>query len=190
MPANVCVSDRAIVTAGLANDVLAVNQYAAKIHAAINAGNADGRWRAPSRIVSNNPNVATPSLSHWPPPVRRRVPGCSSGRSNIAWARSTPRIAATSWTQTKASAVRVSIAPRSRIASVTAGLKCAPDTGPSTTISTYNTAAVAPAFASNATPSFPSDNATPMIPEPTTVASNTQVPSASASNARDNVVTP
>jgi len=31
MPANVCVSDRAMVTAGLANDVLAVNQYAAKM---------------------------------------------------------------------------------------------------------------------------------------------------------------
>ena len=31
MPEKLCVSDRANVTAGLANDVLAVNQYAAKM---------------------------------------------------------------------------------------------------------------------------------------------------------------
>src|SRR5262249_31080308 len=50
IPANVSLAARAIVTAGLANDVEAVNQYAAVMYAATAKGTAGERRRAQPQI--------------------------------------------------------------------------------------------------------------------------------------------
>jgi hypothetical protein len=63
MPANVSLIDRAKVTAGFANEVEAVNQYAAVIYAATANGTADDRNRTQPQITESNPNVATNSLN-------------------------------------------------------------------------------------------------------------------------------
>ena len=63
MPANVSLIDLAKVTAGFANEVEAVNQYAAVMYAATANGTADDRKRTQPQITASNPNVATNSLS-------------------------------------------------------------------------------------------------------------------------------
>ena len=68
IPAKVSDSDRAMVIAGLANDVEAVNQYAAPIQAATIQAASSVR-RCP-RTTRSNPKVATASASHWAGPVR------------------------------------------------------------------------------------------------------------------------
>src|SRR5438067_6206352 len=70
MPANVLLPVRASVTAGLANDVLAVNQYAATMYAATANGMAPARRFATPQIVANNPNEATNSLRNCAAPAR------------------------------------------------------------------------------------------------------------------------
>ena len=70
MPANVSVSERAIVTAGFANDVDGVNQYAPTMYAATAYGVAACRERTQPQITASNPNVATNSLTSMPEPVR------------------------------------------------------------------------------------------------------------------------
>ena len=61
MPANVSLSMRPKTAAGLANDVEAVNQYAAPIQAATIAAT---RVAGARRTTSTSPNVATPSAIH------------------------------------------------------------------------------------------------------------------------------
>ena len=51
IPENVSVKERAIVTAGFAKDVDAVNQYAAAIYSPTMGATADGRARSVPRIV-------------------------------------------------------------------------------------------------------------------------------------------
>ena len=63
MPANVSLIDLANVTAGFANEVEAVNQYAAVMYAATANGTADDRNRTQPQITASNPNVATNSLN-------------------------------------------------------------------------------------------------------------------------------
>ena len=63
MPVNVSVSDRATVTAGLANDVDDVNQYPAVMYAPTANGTAEGRRREHPRITASKPKVATASLN-------------------------------------------------------------------------------------------------------------------------------
>src|SRR5687767_9877482 len=63
IPANVSLAARARVTAGLANDVEAVNQYAAVMYAATANGTAAVRSRAHPQITASRPNVATNSLN-------------------------------------------------------------------------------------------------------------------------------
>ena len=62
IPANVFVIERAMVTAGFANDVEAVNQYAAVMYAPTANGTASDRRRAQPQITDRSPNVAVPSL--------------------------------------------------------------------------------------------------------------------------------
>src|SRR5690349_16244752 len=61
MPANVSVSARARVTAGLANDVDEVNQYALVMNAATATGMASRRKRDRSMMINSNPKVAIAS---------------------------------------------------------------------------------------------------------------------------------
>ena len=65
---------------------------------------------------------------------------------------------------------------------MTAGLKWAPEIGPSMVISTARMAPVASVLPISATASFPPARFSAMIPEPTTVASRNRVPSASAAS--------
>ena len=62
IPENVSVVERAKVTAGFANDVEAMNQFAPVMYAPTANGTAEGRRRDP-QITTNNPNVATNSLN-------------------------------------------------------------------------------------------------------------------------------
>src|ERR1043165_3243787 len=71
-------------------------------------------------------------------------------------------------------------------ASVTTGLKCAPEMGPKVGISATSAAPVAIVFARSAIATLPPARRSPMMPDPTTAASNRPVPTASATMRRDN----
>src|SRR4051794_41069565 len=87
MPANVFVSIRPIVTAGLANDVDDVNQYAAAMYPATANGAAEARpERTTPRMTSTSPKVATISPSQIPLPERVCVDRVTGSRSNITLA--------------------------------------------------------------------------------------------------------
>jgi hypothetical protein len=62
IPEKVLERERAIVTAGLANEVDAVYQYAAVMYAATAYGTADARCREHPKMTSTRPNVAIASL--------------------------------------------------------------------------------------------------------------------------------
>jgi hypothetical protein len=64
MPANVSLKARAIVTAGFANDVEEVNQYAAEMYKPTAYATPAGRDFATQRMVPTSPKVATSSASH------------------------------------------------------------------------------------------------------------------------------
>jgi len=70
MPENVSVAARARVTAGLAKDVEAVNQYPAVMYAPTAYGTADDRSRTQPQITERRPKVATNSLNTCAPPAR------------------------------------------------------------------------------------------------------------------------
>jgi hypothetical protein len=72
IPAKVLESERAIVTAGLANEVDAVNQYAAVMYAATANGTADARCREHPKMTNSRPKVATNSLRASDQPGRAR----------------------------------------------------------------------------------------------------------------------
>jgi hypothetical protein len=63
MPEKVFVAERARVTAGFANEVDAVNQYAAVMYAPTANGTAAGRLRTHPRITAISPKVAMNSLN-------------------------------------------------------------------------------------------------------------------------------
>ena len=63
MPENVSVIERAKVTAGFANDVEDVNQYAPVMYAPTAKGTTDDRRRAHPQITAKRPNVAMNSLN-------------------------------------------------------------------------------------------------------------------------------
>lgn len=62
IPANVLVNALAAVTAGFANEVDAVNQYAAAMYDPTAKGTAEALVREQLQITASKPNVATNSL--------------------------------------------------------------------------------------------------------------------------------
>lgn len=68
--------------------------------------------------------------------------------------------------------------PHHTITALTAGLKCAPLMGPNTSMGTYNSPTVAKVFASSAMAMLPPAKRSAMMPEPTTKANKSTVPSA------------
>ena len=90
MPLNVSVAALARVTAGLANDVDAVNQYDAVMYAPTANGTTDVRSREHPQITDNNPNVAMNSLNACGLPLRMCRDTDSNGNANIACALITP----------------------------------------------------------------------------------------------------
>ena len=70
IPAKVSVKHLAIVTAGFAKDVEAVNQYAAMMNEATAKGVIAGRDLLQLRMTATKPKVATISLKPWLGPER------------------------------------------------------------------------------------------------------------------------
>ena len=68
VPAKVSEGERAIVIAGFAKEVEAVNRYAPAIHAATIQGTSCTRWYP--RTTKRRPNAPTASASHLLAPVR------------------------------------------------------------------------------------------------------------------------
>ena len=92
---------RPTVTAGLANDVDEVNQYAAPIHAPTAAGAAPLRpERASANTSTTSPPVATTSASHRCPALRTVRENATAGSANMALARTAPPIAPATWAST------------------------------------------------------------------------------------------
>lgn len=83
MPANVSEAARASVTTGLANEVEAVNQYAAVMWAPTAKGTAAERSRAHPLMIERRPNVATNSLKSCAPPLRTWRDAENRGSLNI-----------------------------------------------------------------------------------------------------------
>ena len=77
-------------TAGLANDVDAVNQYAATMYAATASSVIAARVRPTAMTTPSNTKVATASLSSCAPPARAVIDQVTSGSSNIALVRTAP----------------------------------------------------------------------------------------------------
>lgn len=91
IPAKVSERVRAIVTAGLANEVDDVNQYAPPIHApTANGTNAARPDRTMPWISSSSPTVATTSESQSAPDERTFVEISTAGRSNMRLASTAP----------------------------------------------------------------------------------------------------
>src|SRR5258708_36636191 len=97
IPENVSVIERAKVTAGFANDVDDVNQYAPVMYAPTANGTADERRRAQPQMTANNPNVATNSLNTWAVPERTWREAANIGSPNMRSAEATPGPAPAMW---------------------------------------------------------------------------------------------
>ena len=130
MPANVSLNDLAMVTAGFANDVDEVNQYAAVMYAPTANGTAIDRSREHPQITDNKPKLATNSLRNWAGPLRTWFEMEMAGRPNIVCARRVPVTPPRICTGTYADASARVSPPSMAAASVTAGLKCAPEIEP------------------------------------------------------------
>ena len=124
-----------------------------------------------------------PSANHCAPPVRTFSEASSSGSANIACAITSRRCRRRSAPPRRTAASRGLELPPEAKTRVTAGLKCAPEIGPRIVISTTRIAPVGSVLPSSASAtSLVSVSA--MMPEPTTVATSSAVPSASAARRR------
>src|ERR1700722_16268950 len=187
MPANVSLRQRAIGTAGFANEVDDVNQYAALMYAPTAKAAIAERRREHPQITASKPNVATNSLKFCAAPLRAWREIETSGNRNIKWAKTVPPTPPTHCAATHQPA-SLHGNPRS-IASiiVTGGLKCAPEIGPNVRIKAINAAPVAIVFARRAIATLPPASRSPMIPEPITAATRNPVPRNSDTARRESV---
>ena len=102
-------------------------------------------------------------------------------RRTWRWPRPTPRKAPATWaSEVGAARPARRAAARRRRRRVTTGLKWAPEIGPKVRMSAISAAPVASVLARSATAMFPPARRSPMMPEPTTAATSSAVPSASA----------
>src|SRR5262249_12563248 len=90
IPANVSLAERASVTAGLANEVDEVNQYADVMYAATANGVIAGRERTVPQMVASRPKVAMTSLASCAKPARAWLDAKNSGSPNMTCAAATP----------------------------------------------------------------------------------------------------
>jgi hypothetical protein len=98
MPAKVSEKILPTVTAGLAKDVLLVNQYAAPMYAPTAAADTAARpVRARVKISAISPAVATTSPTRWPVVLRSLVAISNTRRSNMMLARTAPTTPPTIW---------------------------------------------------------------------------------------------
>ena len=102
----------------------------------------------------------------------------------MAWANHAPTMAPSSCAATYGTNSAFGNSPRHVITALTAGLKCAPLTGPKTSINTYSPPTVASVFAISASAMLPPAKRSAMMPEPITTVSSSSVPSASAKSLR------
>ena len=100
MPANVLLKHRVIVTAGFANDVDAVNQYAAVMYAPTANGTAVGFSRDEPQMTHIKPNVAMNSLNICDGPDRACVDNETTDKPNIRCAAIAPAIPPRTWLNT------------------------------------------------------------------------------------------
>ena len=140
--------------------------------------------RLTPQITDSSPNVAMNSLTSCAGPLRTCSEALKSGASNITCAAATPANAPRSCAKRYAGTSRHDSPPSIASASVTAGLKWAPLIGPKVRISATRPAPVAMVLASKASAMLPAASRSAMIPEPTTVASKSAVPTASATTRR------
>ena len=137
IPANVLVSVRPIVTAGLAKEVLDVNQYAAAMYAPTAYAAAS---RAPGAHDTQDHDEQTERRDEFAEPQRtggarvRRQLDRRETEHHVRDDRSRRRRRRPARRRSRR-AVAFDMPPSSRSASVTTGLKCAPETLPSARIS-------------------------------------------------------
>jgi hypothetical protein len=93
-------------------------------------GTADERSRAHPQITHTSPKVATNSLKICAPPVLTCRAALNTASPNMRCATATPAKAPMSWADTYPGTSRHASPPCEASASVTAGLKCAPEIGP------------------------------------------------------------
>ena len=184
IPANESLTARASVTAGFANDVDAVNQYAARD---VGTRPPTGRHRPAPRARADDEekpergdDLAEELRRSGSRMSRQGEHGAPNMRLATAVPSRPPVTCATMYAGTSAQ----DRSPPNPPASVTTGLKCAPESGPNATMSASSAAPVAAVFASKARPTLPPANRSPMIPEPTTAATSSPVPTASATARR------
>jgi len=93
IPENVFVRVRAMVTAGFANDVDAVHQYAPVMYAPTAKATAFGCRREQPQMTDSRPKVATNSLNACENPARSCNENSSKGFANMTCALATPTAA-------------------------------------------------------------------------------------------------
>src|SRR3954471_12688484 len=136
--------------------------------------------RTTPRITMMSPNVATTSPSQMGAPERTWVERLIASRSNIRLATTAPTQPPTICAGTYTRASRVDMPPKQRSASVTTGLKWAPETEPNARMSATRPPAVAIEFSSSCSPVSFGERRWAKMPEPTTTATRRPVPTASA----------
>src|SRR5437868_9479878 len=137
MPAKVLEKMRPTTMAGLAKLVLDVKKYAAPIYAPTAAATfAACRLRVNPKMTSTSPSVATTSASQWAAELRCVVEIDTADRANMRFAKTAPPMQPATWAPAYSAASRQASRPKNAKTAETNGLKCAPETGAHTTIST------------------------------------------------------